>query len=134
MEKNNSSIATFGFIFTLIFTRVVFDKVDSITYIIYFINVLSLIYVVFQINNRFCTNLNDDSESKIIKRRNDNIRKTMNLSIFLVIIFAFILAIVMKILFTTNELGILNDSLALLTLAISIEDEAVYNWIKKRIS
>ena len=105
MEKNNSSIATFGFIFTLIFTRVVFDKVDSITYIIYFINVLSLIYVVFQINNRFCTNLNDDSESKIIKRRNDNIRKTMNLSIFFVIIFAFILAIVMKILFTTNELG-----------------------------
>lgn len=134
MEKNNSSIATFGFIFTLIFTRVIFDKVDSITYIIYFINVLSLIYVVFQINNRFCTKLNDDSESKIIKRRNDNIRKTMNLSIFLVIIFAFIIAIVMKILFTTNELGILNDSLALLTLAISIEDEAVYSWIKKRIS
>lgn len=134
MNKNDNSIVTFGFVIILIFVRVVCDKIASIYYVIYAINILSLIYVIFQIKNRLCNNINDDSNSKIIKRRNDNIKKTMNLSIFLIIIFAFITAIIMKKFFTTNQLGILNDSLALFTLAISIEDEAIYSWIKKRIS
>lgn len=138
MNKNNS-FSTAGFIFILIFIRISCHTLDFINVIVYSINVVGFLYVIIQIQRevygKLTFNISVNSNNVVMQRRNKKVKNIfIRSTIGMVFLFAFA-AFVLNIFISNDIFTVVNDTISLFTLGISIEDsalqECIYNIIAK---
>lgn len=136
MKKSNS-FATAGFIFVLMLIRVVCHAADSILVIIYTINVVGFLYVVTQIMHivydKLNTNIGVNSKNVVIIRRNRKVKNKYVWSTIVITILLIAGALVLCYIKDDTIFSIVNDIIALITLGISIEDNALQEYLYKKV-
>lgn len=134
-QNKNRTIITVVLIAILIFIRIFFSGVEQIIYYVYTINLAGLLIVLIPLlidaYREISLGITDDSFNRIIAQENKRIRKKFVLGVVVIVITSFGTGIMIYLLNGDKVLEVLNDVLALLTLALSLEDESVFDWLVK---
>lgn len=135
-RSKEKTIMTVGFIFILIFVRIICYATDQILYIVYAINIVGLFYVLSQIAveiNGILMSSVDNEMNIVIIKRNSRVKK--NFKWIALLLSGFLIGIGLVVYFKAlnTVLAIINDVISLITLGISIEDETLRDEICSHI-
>lgn len=131
--KSDSAI-TVGFVGVMILLRVLSENIDYDVQVIAVINGFMFVYVFYKIHsllkaffeNRKCKNKIFDSQYKAYKKTSV---LCLGIFLFLGAIYLFLVSRFQRI---YNVGGCINDIMAIITFGFSLEDDNIYEYVKKQ--
>lgn len=133
-EKSRGKVeVTIFFISILILIRISCYQIEQILYIVYMLNVASMLFVVIQLFRNVyievSAGVKQHSLNTVIARRNKKIKRCFAWIVGALIVTLTIVGAILYACSLETAVSVINDVIALVALGLSIEDEKLYEYV-----